>query len=973
MNRKILYTLLLLWITTGIQAQDFKLKGSVTDAQTGEKLMGMSIHLLKKDSTFVTGGVTDRQGAFDISVPQQGQYIVKISGIGYQSHVSHITAIPQRELPPLSIKLKADAVSLNGATITGQAIKVTLKNDTFVYNANALRTPAGSTIEELVKKIPGAEIDDNGKITVNGKEIKKILVNGKEFMMGDTQTALKNLPADIVDKIKTYERQSDTQRITGIDDGEEAPVLDFGLKRGMDKGLFSNANLGIGTRDRYAERLMAGYFNSGLRVMGFGNANNTNDNGFSNRTGRGMGKNGLNAKKLLGFNLNYEQQDKLDIDLSLRWHHNDNDINTRSTIENFVSKKAAFTHQARQKFGQSDSWNAYTHIEWQPDSKTNIILTANGSHNITDDLQYGTAASFDINPYEYTTDPLSQEGLLILKDRHSLVNTHTDRSVAASQNTDWNTSIQLNRRLGKKGRNINIMLQTGMTTQNTDNLMTNSVLLANIKDLHGNDSTYHTDRYNIMPTTNKSYGIQTSYTEPLWKSTYLQFRYLYTHKYNKGERNTYDFSHIDPSFSQGIPMHFDYRDTYLSHLPAPYTDFLDDKLSKYSEYKNQIHEMEISFKVTKRKYRLNIGLMAQPQKTNFIQQYLGRHTDTVRTVTNITPTMDFRYEFNEYTTLKAKYRGTTRQPSITQLIDIVDDSNPLNISMGNPGLKPSFTNRLNFVYNSYDPERQRAIMAFINYNSTNNDIVPKVTYDPQTGGRISRPENINGNWNASSAFMLNTPIDKAAKWNVSTFTRIGYNNYMGYLNLTRQEEAVKNSTTSTLLGQRLSLAYRSGWVDIEAHGSCDYLRSRNTLQKQSNRNTWDYSYGINLNVDCPWGTSFSSSLLEYSRRGYADRSFNTDKLIWNAQVSQSFLKDRALTLSLQLHDILHQQKSLTRNVSTMNVSENAYNSINSYAMLHAIYKFNAFGGMKGGHRRSGEKPYGRRNFQRYGWGHGRMF
>ena len=349
-------------------------------------------------------------------------------------------------------------------------------------------------------------------------------------------------------------------------------------------------------------------------------------------------------------------------------------------------------------------------------------------------------------------------------------------------------------------------------------------------------------------------------------------------------------------------------------------------------------------RVIREKYNFNVGVMLQPQKTRFIQRYQGVSTDTVRNVLNFTPTLDFRYRFSKLSNLRINYRGTTSQPSMTDLLDIRDDSDPLNITMGNPGLKPSFTNTFRLFFNNYRQEHQQAIMVHLNYSNTRNSISNMVTYDEQTGGRTTRPENINGNWNMSGALMFNTALDSVGRWTVSTFTNVRYNNYVGYLALDRNSGSQKNTTKTTTVGEQLTASFRNSWMEVSLDGSVDYTHTRNLLQSQSNLDTWQFAYGGYLSLYMPWGTSISTDIHQNSRRGYNDSSMNTNELIWNVQLSQSFLKGNALTLSLQLYDILHEQSNFSRTINAMQRSDTQYNSINSYAMLHAVYRINLFGG-----------------------------
>jgi hypothetical protein len=310
--------------------------------------------------------------------------------------------------------------------------------------------------------------------------------------------------------------------------------------------------------------------------------------------------------------------------------------------------------------------------------------------------------------------------------------------------------------------------------------------------------------------------------------------------------------------------------------------------------------------------------------------------------------------------LRFTYRANSSQPSMSDLLDITDDSDPLNIRKGNPGLKPSFTQNFRLFYNNYIQNHQRSIMAHVNFSTTRNSISNMVTYNEQSGGSTIRPENINGNWNTFGMFMFNTAIDSAGYFNVNTFTTLRYNNNVGYVSVSRNEDSQKSTTRTTTIGERLAGSYRNDWLEVELNGSLEYMHARSELQSNNNLDTWTFSYGGSLQLTAPWGTQLSTSMNMNSRRGYNDASMNTNELIWNAQVSQSFLRGNALTLSLQMYDILHQQSTFSRTVDAMRRSDTEYNAITNYAMLHVIYRLNIFGGKNGGPRGHEGGPGGRR-------------
>lgn len=966
--KKSILTMLLLLMAIASFAQQRLISGQITDRDTKEAIEQVTVQLLKSDSTYVAGAISNENGLFHVTAPANGKYLLKISSVGYKSTVKRIQISDNKDLAMGKIVLGAEAIMLKGAVVTAMAQKVTLKEDTFVYNSSAYRTPEGSVVEELVKRLPGAEVSDDGTIKINGKEVKKILVDGKEFMTGDTKTALKNLPTSIIEKIKAYDEKSDLSKVTGIDDGEEQTVLDFGVKKGMNKGLISNIDLGVGNKSRYNMRGMGGYFSDNNRFMLFANANNTSDRGFGGGgPGRGFGgANGLNASKMIAANYNYELKDKFKFNTSLRWNHSDGDIWSRRSSENFMGSSSSFSNSLTQNFSRSNSWNGNIRLEWMPDSMTNILFRPSISWSTSDGLSGSQSASYNKDPYTITTkDPLSEEGIEELDKAEAMVNRQLTNGITYSDNNNIRGMLQVNRKLGNKGRNITFRVDAKYTDNDSKSISLNNAKLYLVQTAEGKDSTYQTNRYNLTPSKNYSYAGQLTYSEPLWKATFLQFSYKFTYSYSKSDRSTYDFSKYAMSGDQ------EYRgwDSYLNPFAGHLEDYKDDDQSRFSEYRNYNHDIQVMMRFVRQKYNLNFGVMVQPQQSKYIQDYQGVHVDTVRNVTNISPTLDFRYRFSKMSNLRVNYRGTTSQPSISQLLDITDNSDPLNISKGNPGLKPSFTQNFRLFYNNFVQNHNKGVMTFINFSTTNNSISNKVTYDEKTGGRITRPENINGNWNVMGAFMFNSSIDSAGVWNLNTDTYLGYNNYVSYLSLDKQSDSQKNTTRSTTWRERLSFSYRNNWLELSLDGTLNYNHATNKLQPNSNLNTWQFSYGPSMTLTAPWGTSLNSSLSISSRRGYSDSSMNTDEFVWNAQFSQGFLKGKPLTIMLQFYDILRQQSTFSRAISATSRTDTEYNAINSYAMLHVIYRLNLFGGKDA--RRGGPEgpggPGGRPNF------HGRPF
>lgn len=960
-----IFLLVIILISTSIYSQTSKkITGQIIDSQTEVPVEQASVKLLKADSTLVSGAIAGENGSFSIDLPAKGTYILHISSVGYKVLDRDIKSDGTSEIALGQINFQPDAKLLDEAVVSGQAVKVTVKADTLIYNAAAYRTPEGSVVEELVKRLPGAKVDENGKITINGQEVKKIKVDGKEFMTGDTETTMKNLPTSVIEKVKAYNEKSDLSRVTGIDDGNDQMVLDFGMKAGMNKGLMGNLYGGIGTHDRYTARLMGVYFSNDVRFFTMGNLNNVNDKGFPGGRGGFGGGGGLSTSKMWATNFNYNDGKKLQLDGSVRWNGRKSYNHSRSASENYVTESGAFSNSDSRSFSRSNNWNFQMRIEWKPDTLTNILVRPKFSLSSSDGHSTSLSATYDDDPYDYATNPLTETELL--RESGVIVNSTNRGSISYSDSKSVGASAQINRRLSDNGRNATLRGEVEYTKSKSKNLSTNNVHLYKIMNALGSDSTYQTNRFNLSPGKTWNYSAQATYSEPLWRKTFLQLSYKLDYSYRENDRHTYDFSNLGENFFSGVSPVYRGWDNYLQMLDRPYTDYEDTDLSRYQEDKTYTHNAELTFRMITDKLNLSVGALLQPQHRYYSQRYLGVDTTATRNSTNFTPTLDFRYRFSKQSDLRINYRGTSSQPSMSDLLAIEDNSDPLNITRGNPRLKSSFTNSLRVFYNNFIQSHYQAIAAFMNFQTVRNSISNKVTYNSTTGGRITQPENINGNWNINGALMYSLSIDTVGIWSVSTNTNASYRNIVGYLD--QNQQSVRNTTTSLNLGEQLSATFRNDWLEIEADGSLNYMRTRNPLQTTSNRDTYEFSYGLSANVTMPWGTQIATDLHQSSRRGYSDSSMNTNELVWNAQVSQSFLKGKPLTVALQFYDILQNKSNLSRSISAMQRSDIWNYAINSYAMLTINYRLNMFGGksakaiMQGPHDMPG-KHNGRGNRQ----------
>lgn len=948
MKKGLLLFVLLCMVALGAFAQEarrFTINGNLTDIDSKEAMEHVSVQLFTvADSAFVGGTISNERGNFSVDVPSVGTFRLRISFVGYETIEREVTLRREQNLDLGNIRMAPDDRLLKEAVVSANVPQVVVKKDTLLYNPEAFRTPEGSAVEELIKRLPGADIDEDGNITINGKVVQKILVDGKEFMLGDIETALKNIPVSIIEAVKYYDQQSDQSRITGIDDGEKETVLDFSIKKGMNRGYMTNLDIAGGTEDRYAMRGTGSSFTDKTRIMLMGNANNKEENaGWWNRRG-------LNTNKMLGANLNYDDSKKLRVDMSVRWNHRTGNNRNENASENFYSQDyRTFSNRRSVNLTRNNNWNGNLRVEWKPDTLSNIMLRANGSYGTNDGTTTSLSATFNDDPYLYTANPLTDDAITLMNQQKLAVNRNDQANLSYGRNRNVWGMLQFYRCLNPKGRNLMFRVEGSAGDNRQKNASNNEVHLFLKQNAAGQDSTYFTARYNETPSDNKGYVLSTSYTEPLWKGAHLTANYELRYNQNKSDRQTFDFSHEEMDVFAGIVPVYREWDAWLgpnskfAALDTPLEDFLDKNLSRYSEYKNYTHNIRLTLRHREEKFDYNVGVLLQPKRSNFIQDYRGRYVDTIRTVTNFTPTLNFRYKFSDQSNFRVQYRGDTRQPDITQLLDITDDSNPLWITQGNPGLKPQFTNSMNVYYNNFISKWKRSIVVYANYRNIRNSISNLVRYNAETGGSVSRPENINGNWNADGGFTFNTAIDTLAHWNVGTDTRVRYNNFVSYVSQSKAD-AKKNTTRSTNLNQRLNVSFRNSTVEVTLDGNVTYQHTRNELQPNANLDTWQFSYGGQMLIRFPLGFEFSTNLREHSRRGYNDPSMNTNELIWNGQLSKTFLKSKTLVVALNFYDLLQEQSNFDRYVGATSRSDTQYNSINSYAMLHVRYRLNMFGG-----------------------------
>ena len=973
--KKSLIALFLTFVGLSAMAQSkFNVSGTILEDGTNEVVISATVRILNlPDSSMVTGAATGLDGSFNIKNVKAGKYALKITYIGFQTKVLplDLTNKKDKNVSLGYLHITPDSKMIKDVTVTANVAKVQVSGDSIVYNADAYRVPEGSVLEDLVKKLPGAQVDENGGVTINGKKVNKILVDGKEFFFDDASAAMKNIPTNMIDKLKTYDRKSDFARVTGIDDGEDETVLDLTVKKGMNNGWFGNIDLGYGTKDRWSERFTINRFNNSNQYTLMGGANNTGDMGFGGGGGRfaggGMGG-GLRNSKNLGFNFATEAKN-IELGGSVRYQYNGNDTRNWSSTKSFVTERGAFSNSESLSRSSGHNWNAQFRMEWTPDSLTNIIFRPSGNFTKNKGYSNSMSASFNDDPYKNSEDPLydvynrelDADQLIALFDS-TLINSNLNRQQTYSENKRLAGELQINRRLNDYGRNITLRA-TGnfgsseskqLSAANTDYFKNKKTTATSVMQQAPNNRYYNT------PGRNRSFGAQLTYSEPIADRTYLQFSYRFDYSYNKSDRRA---SIIDPtkpgfdalrealnSYRYNVEGAFDYMLQYYPvYTAGDGSAYADEakRLSQYSEYNNYNHTISLSFRKITDYFNFSAGIDLLPQRSKLDYVYLQTDTTITRSVFSIAPSLDFRYNFTQQTNLRLNYRARTQQPSMTSLLDIRDDSNQLTITSGNPGLKPSITHNFNLNFNTFRMEHQQSIFVWGGANFTQNSISNRTIYHEDTGKRETKPFNINGNWSGNIGGGFNTALDREGYFTMNTFTSFNYNHQVSFLSqqgASKDDSGTKTKTNTIGVSENLGFDFRKDWFEMGINGSMNYNNSRNSVLTTGNQETWTFSYGADMNLIFNNGLTFSTDISQSSRRGFSSANMNTNELLWNAQIGKSFLKGNALTVTLQWNDILKKRSNISRQIDAYQQRDSRYNAIYSYGMLHVIYKLNIFGG-----------------------------
>ncbi len=922
------------------QTANNSISGVVLDNTTKEKVGFASVRLLSaKDSVYVNGATTDANGIFKISA-SRGRYVLQVSYLGYTDHYMDVSISKSAHLG--NIFISEDDKLLDEVVVEAKAIEIQVKGDTIEYNADSYKVQESAVVEDLLKKMPGVEIDENGTIKVNGQEVKKILVDGKEFFSDDPKVASKNLPAKMVDKLQVLDKLSDMAQMTGFDDGSEETVINLTVKKGMKEGAFGNALAGYGSEERYEGNAMVNYMRDNTQVSVLGGINNTNNAGMSDLasamfSGSGGGPRGLRfgnnngvTKSINGgFNFATEHSDKLKWGGDVRYGNNDNESisNMQREYLSEENKRKEVADARGNNKNQSIATNF--RFEWTPDDWTKVVFTPRIQYNTNDRVTSENSTT----KYEQG-EPLEH-----------LSNESDQKYNSSGNGYKLNGNLDVSRKLSEKGRVLSLGLRGGYSKSDSDGSDFNHIKYF---DAAKNDSiidyifSQDDDSYN--------WRIFASLVEPLGRNNFLEFSYNISNRNSTTDKQSY-YNENMPNLDTD-PL---YTEVDTANTRYVRNDFINQNVSLKFKSQRQL-ENGHSFN-----YTLGVGLEPSSSQTDFIEPLKDPVIMPRRNFLSFAPSGQFNYLWDRRHNIRIDYQGTTNEPTTLQLYDGIYSRNGLNTNSGNPSLKPSFTNNVRIRYRKANPEQASFMMLFANFKHTSNDIVSISNINKATGGRDASYTNVNGNMSGDTRFIFNRPF-RNRNWSVNSMSYVSY----GITNTFIDKRA--NKAKALNLHQNAGLRFMATEinsplitnVDLNLRGNIRYTNQNNSISR--NQNSMNYGGTFLFTLDFPYDWSVESDVNYSTNSGYAS-GFSQKEWLWNASIAKQVFKNKAGMLRFKIYDILKERSNITRDYNATMTSDITTNTIPSYFMVHFVYKFQFFKGgaklddMGGGGRRYGRGPH----------------
>lgn len=909
--------------TAGAQAP-VKVTGTVLESDSSLPVIQAAVQILsEKDSSSITGCVSDNSGRFQMSV-RPGDYIVKVSCLGYSTQYLDIHLTPTLGGTDLDvIRLPQDNELLEGSVVTAKAPIVSVSADTLIYNPEAFRLEDDAMLEDLLKKIPGLEIHGE-TITLHGQPVHELLVNGERFFSGNLRTGLQSLSADMVDKINAYERESDFARLTGVDDGEQVPVLDIKIKKNMLEGWKGNLNAGYGTSSRYNARLNANNITKDKQntVMALGR--NTSDMISLNNASRnqlGGGASGNNHRREAGYTFSAKRPG-FKAEGNLHYNGNHKNLTSDTYAENIVSSGSYFTTSDARTLSNGNNPRGEVRLEWRLSPKYTLVLKPTFNFNLTD--SYSTTQGGN-----YASDP---EGITDPEELRSITKTATDNG-SHTYNYRYNYSFygQIVRRFEKKGRTLSLAFSHNGTQSGSDQGTDYTTFYYRIKS--NPDSTLIRNQYIRSRTGYGRYYFNISYNEPLGGGLFFQTTVIPDYRRNHSVRDVFDIAEATQGRWDitGNPS----RSAFFATLPSSFEDFRIPEVSSDGLYEFSMLSITTTLRYTKKKIKATGGVVTRPQWTRLT--YSGTEDPHKIFLCNLAPYANLTYTPKKARKLSFNYKTSTGQPSVYDLMPVSNGTNPLYIHNGNPDLKPSLTHTVNFSYNRSNIKKQNSLIINSGVTAVENAVSNSTTYDTETGGRTVTPKNINGSWNATASLVYNKTFGDGT-FSISEHVSSQYNNNVAYLYNSKLKEDEINVATRLMLKQSFDCNFRRGWIELTLNLTADGTDERSLLRPEMNQRPYTLRAGLTSLVIFPWKMRLTTTFYTIAQRGYNYASFNRDYYVLNASLSQTLIKKK-LTLRVEASDLLHQLPSMTRNFSSERRAIVTYNGVNSYIIARLVYQF----------------------------------
>lgn len=881
---------------------------TVADNKEGkESLPYASIVILTAtDSAFVKGAASDADGHFSLRFAAQKDthYLLKVSYTGMQSAFRALRSTSST-IRLGSIVLE-EGIELGQVTVEAQMREVEQVGDTTVINTSTIKTPGGSYLEALVKRIPGMDYDPTeGTLKYNGLTITEINVNGEAFFSGDKKMALENLPVELVSKIKVYDKKSKEEKLTGVSTGKENYVLDIQTKAEFNGMMMGSAKAGYGNNRKRDFELQGNYFKTnGDNLSVIARSGNLNmQTAYKD-----------NIQENVAANFTKKFAEKLTINGSVAYQHTNQGNRSSSYNEQYLTSGNRYQYATGQNTNGSRSINSNLSLMWQIDTLTYVNVFGNFNYNRNSSANNSRQASFDANPHLDILNPFEAFDQVPHEQK---INDISMNSLMKNNMHQYTFNASLMRRLNSKGSTVGLSMGYNDSQNQNNNFSISSTTYFQLFNSAGTDSLLYRNQYSSGSSPNRNRNIGLTFSHPFTKKLRAMTSYNFNYSKQQSDHNTFDLSPFEADTPPGL-------------LPDGYQDHYIDSLSNRSSSSTLAHRINLFLNYSDTTWHINAGLSVMPEHRS-LNQKTGLHTaDTTLRSVGFQP-MVFLSWRKKKTRLMMNYSGNTMQPSLRDLISPTNNSDPLNITRSNPNLKPTY-------YQSFRLELQdtkQGIFATVSWQNRINSITRTVIYNQQTGGRETYPVNINGNWGTDGTLRYQKRIKP---FNINAHARGSFAQVVGLLNENRTPQPERSTTHNTGLSSGLRLSYQPVWGSFDANAQWDFQHSYNSLLQTDNY-TRNYTFGLNAFADLPGSIQLRTNALYSFRNGTNISKGEDNQFVWNAGITWRFLKKKQAELSANWADILSQQKSYYRGSSASGFSERHTQQIGSYFIVSLKYSF----------------------------------